>query len=99
VKTSGKHVAAGEGQVKRQLAKRSGRPFGQRVGRGLASVIWPQRSLITHRELAGPGALEPALWAKLQFLSEPLCALRHGVRDRRGTGAGLRRLYRKTAGL
>jgi len=74
VKTSGKHVAAGEGQVKRQLAKRSGRPFGQRVGRGLASVIWPQRSLITHRELAGPGALEPELWAKLQFLSEPLCA-------------------------
>jgi ComF family protein len=37
-------------------------------------VIWPQRSLITHRELAGPGALEPELWAKLQFLSEPLCA-------------------------
>jgi ComF family protein len=37
-------------------------------------VIWPQRSLISHRELAGPGALEPALWAKLQFLSDPLCA-------------------------
>lgn len=37
-------------------------------------MIWPQRSLITHRELAGPGALEPDLWAKLQFLSEPLCA-------------------------
>jgi ComF family protein len=37
-------------------------------------MIWPQRSLITHRELAGPGALEPELWGKLQFLSEPLCA-------------------------
>lgn len=37
-------------------------------------MIWPQRSLITHRELTGPGALEPDLWAKLQFLSEPLCA-------------------------
>lgn len=37
-------------------------------------MIWPQRSLISHRELAGPGALEPQLWSKLQFLSEPLCA-------------------------
>jgi ComF family protein len=44
------------------------------VGRALASVFWPQRSLITHRELAGPGALEPDLWARLQFLSEPVCA-------------------------
>lgn len=41
---------------------------------GLAGVIWPQRSLITNREVAGPGVLEPHLWAKLQFLSEPLCA-------------------------
>lgn len=37
-------------------------------------MFWPQRSLITHRELAGPGALEPELWSKLQFLSDPLCA-------------------------
>ncbi len=37
-------------------------------------MFWPQRSLITHRELAGPGALEPELWAKLQFLSDPVCA-------------------------
>lgn len=54
---------------KRQLVKRTS----HRVGRGIAGLIWPQRSLITHRELAGPGALEPQLWAKLQFLSEPLC--------------------------
>jgi hypothetical protein len=27
-----------------------------------------------HRELAGPGALEPELWSKLRFPSEPLCA-------------------------
>ncbi|MDP3736708.1 MAG: ComF family protein [Hyphomonadaceae bacterium] len=40
---------------------------------GLAGLIWPQRSLITGREVAGPGALEPELWAKLQFLSDPLC--------------------------
>jgi ComF family protein len=41
---------------------------------GLAKVIWPQRSLITGREVAGPGALEPEHWAKLHFLSDPLCA-------------------------
>lgn len=49
-------------------------PRGNRIGRALASVFWPQRSLITHRELAGPGALEPELWSKLQFLSDPVCA-------------------------
>lgn len=37
-------------------------------------MLWPQRSLITQRELAGPGALEPELWTKLQFLSDPVCA-------------------------
>ena len=68
--TSDKHVATEAGRVKRQLVKRTG----QRIGKGVAGLIWPQRSLITHRELAGPGALEPELWAKLQFLSEPLCA-------------------------
>lgn len=41
---------------------------------GLATIIWPQRSLLTNREVPGPGALEPNLWAKLQFLSDPLCA-------------------------
>lgn len=46
----------------------------KRRGAGLAGLIWPQRSLITNREVAGPGALEPELWAKLQFLSDPLCA-------------------------
>jgi ComF family protein len=41
---------------------------------GLAKIIWPQRSLITGREVAGPGALEPEHWSKLHFLSAPLCA-------------------------
>lgn len=50
-------------------AQRRRRPSG-----GLASLIWPQRSLITNREVPGPGALEPELWAKLHFLSDPLCA-------------------------
>lgn len=41
---------------------------------GLAKIIWPQRSLVTGREVAGPGALEPEHWSKLHFLSDPLCA-------------------------
>jgi ComF family protein len=40
----------------------------------LAKVIWPQRSLITGREVAGPGPLEPEHWSRLHFLSDPLCA-------------------------
>lgn len=42
--------------------------------RGLGRLIWPQRSLVTGREIAGPGALEPEHWSKLQFLTAPLCA-------------------------
>ena len=41
---------------------------------GIAGLIWPQRSLITGREVAGPGSLEPELWAKLRFISDPVCA-------------------------
>ncbi len=29
---------------------------------------------MTGRELAGPGSLEPELWAKLRFISDPVCA-------------------------
>lgn len=47
---------------------------GARLINGVASAIWPQRSLVTGDELAGPGALEPELWAKLQFLAPPWCA-------------------------
>lgn len=66
VTSSERYVATESRQPKRRLVGR--------VGRGLSGMIWPQRSLITHRELAGPGALEPHLWSKLQFLSEPMCA-------------------------
>ena len=66
MKSSEGYVATDSGVRKRRLV--------ERAGRGLSAMIWPQRSLITHRELAGPGALEPHLWSKLQFLSEPLCA-------------------------
>jgi ComF family protein len=50
------------------------KPRQRRHTEAVARLIWPQRSLITGREVPGPGALEPDLWAKLQFLSEPLCA-------------------------
>jgi ComF family protein len=36
-------------------------------------LIWPQRSLVTGREIPGPGAIEPDHWSKLDFLSAPLC--------------------------
>ncbi len=46
-----------------------------RLAGGLAGLIWPQRSLLTGRELVGPGAIEPELWAKIAFLSPPWCAV------------------------
>lgn len=61
-----------QGYVATSRAKRKAQP--RKPGKGLAAVIWPQRSLLTNREVPGPGALEPNLWAKLQFLSDPLCA-------------------------
>jgi ComF family protein len=36
-------------------------------------LIWPQRSLVTGREIPGPGAIEPGQWSKLDFLRAPLC--------------------------
>lgn len=63
---SDRYVATGEAARKPRLMKQ--------LGTRVSGVIWPQRSLISQRELAGPGALEPKLWAQLQFLSEPLCA-------------------------
>ncbi len=55
-------------------ARRKDKVGRKRPKAGLAGLIWPQRSLITNREVAGPGALEPELWAKLHFLSDPVCA-------------------------
>lgn len=40
---------------------------------GLSGLIWPQKSLITGREVAGPGPLEPEPWSKLRFISHPVC--------------------------
>ena len=52
---------------RRQKDRRAKRP-----GAGLAGPIWLQRALITNRKVAGTGALEPELVAKLQFLSDPV---------------------------
>jgi ComF family protein len=37
------------------------------------NVIWPPRSLVSGHEITGPGLLEADAWAKLTFLSAPLC--------------------------
>ncbi len=63
-KSSADYVAARKPEHKARRRKQSG---------GLAGLIWPQRSLITNREIPGPGSLEPDLWSKLHFLSDPLC--------------------------
>jgi ComF family protein len=52
---------------------------GARLGRrGLiaraADIIWPPRSLLSERIVDRPGVIEPELWGKLHFLTEPLCA-------------------------
>lgn len=39
----------------------------------ISGLIWPQRSLISGKEVAGPGPLEPEAWSKLRFLSGALC--------------------------
>ena len=38
-----------------------------------ADLIWPPRSLLSERIVSRPGAIEPALWSQLEFLSAPCC--------------------------
>jgi ComF family protein len=38
-----------------------------------ADLIWPPRSLLSEKFVSRPGAIEPALWARLTFLSAPCC--------------------------
>lgn len=38
-----------------------------------SDFIWPPRSLLSDTIVAAPGAIEPLLWAELQFLTDPLC--------------------------
>ncbi len=62
---------AGDGPAGKPRRGRS--PAHLRAARRVAGLIWPQRSLITHRELPGPGPLEPELWSKLNFVTGALC--------------------------
>jgi ComF family protein len=39
-----------------------------------ADIIWPPRSLLSDKIVERPGVIEPELWAKLRFLTDPLCA-------------------------
>lgn len=40
---------------------------------GAIDIVWPPRSLLTEAIVAQPGAIEPALWGELKFLTDPLC--------------------------
>jgi len=40
----------------------------------LSDLIWPPRSLLSDAIVDRPGVIEPALWAELRFLAEPMCA-------------------------
>ncbi|MBI1186192.1 MAG: ComF family protein [Alphaproteobacteria bacterium] len=40
----------------------------------LADLVWPPHSLLSDAMVAAPGAIEPDLWASLDFLTAPLCA-------------------------
>ncbi|MFC7291298.1 ComF family protein [Hirschia litorea] len=37
-------------------------------------LIWPKRSIVTGKQLAGPGLIEPEFWTKIRFLDCPVCA-------------------------
>jgi ComF family protein len=39
----------------------------------LSDLIWPPRSLLSDAIVDRPGVIEPARWAELEFLSDPLC--------------------------
>lgn len=56
----------GESRMKSRVLRRG-------VG-AIADMIWPHTSLITGREVAGPGVLEPKYWNELRFLTGALCA-------------------------
>lgn len=54
--------------------RRPKRPRSRGASGALGRLIWPVRSLITHREVAGPGPLEPEYYAKLEFITGAVCA-------------------------
>ncbi|MEP7210584.1 MAG: ComF family protein [Alphaproteobacteria bacterium] len=63
--------ASGDADKRPRHASRP--PLLARAANLTMGLIWPQRSLVTGREIPGPGAIEPGQWAKLKFLVAPLC--------------------------
>ncbi len=49
-------------------------PFGVTTS-GVLNFIWPQRSLLSHRALHGPGPLAAPEWADLTFIVDPTCGI------------------------
>lgn len=39
----------------------------------MSDLVWPPRSLLSNAIVERPGAIEPALWTQLRFLTDPLC--------------------------
>lgn len=46
----------------------------RRAVRRIAGLIWPQTSLVTGKEVAGPGVVEPEYWSQLKFITGAVCA-------------------------
>jgi ComF family protein len=65
-------MAASPEHVARERPRRKPRRAPKRIG-AIERLVFPQRSLITNRELPGPGALEADLWKELVFLRDPRC--------------------------
>jgi len=58
------------------VSYRGGRAFRKRgLATLLSDLIWPPRSLLSEEIVDRPGVIEPELWAELEFLGAPLCAV------------------------
>lgn len=45
----------------------------QRMGAGIADLIWPPRSLLSDAKMDKPGTIEPEIWQSLAFLFDAGC--------------------------
>jgi ComF family protein len=70
-RTSSGNVGAGSPAGKPQARRRTS--AAERLADGAATLIWPRRSLLTGRELAGPGIIEAERWVDLRFITGAVC--------------------------
>lgn len=63
----------GGGVVDHRQGYSIGAPL-RRAIRACADLIWPPTSLLSDRLVSASGAMEPDLWAELDFLGDPQCA-------------------------